>query len=54
MLTRISDQAVINVSAGGGMLPGVIGRHRKRLLAEDDADGQDPFRDASRAAARLG
>lgn len=27
MITRISDQAVINVSAGGGLLPSVMGRH---------------------------
>jgi hypothetical protein len=38
MLTRISDQAVINVAAGGGILPTVIGRHRRRLLLEDDAE----------------
>jgi hypothetical protein len=38
MLTRISDQAVINVTAGGGILPTVIGRHRRRLLLEDDAE----------------
>jgi glutathionylspermidine synthase len=36
MITRISDQAVINVSAGGGLLPSVMGRHRQRLLAEED------------------
>ena len=36
MLTRISDQAVINVAAGGGILPTVIGRHRRRLLLEED------------------
>ena len=31
MITRISDQAVINVSAGGGLLPSVVGRpERKR------------------------
>jgi glutathionylspermidine synthase len=36
MITRISDQAVINVSAGGGLLPSVLGRHRRRLLAEED------------------
>jgi glutathionylspermidine synthase len=36
MITRISDQAVINVSAGGGLLPSVVGRHKRRLLAEDD------------------
>jgi len=34
-ITRISDRAVINVSAGGGLLPSVVGRHRRRLLAED-------------------
>lgn len=28
MITRISDRAVINVSAGGGLLPSVVGRHR--------------------------
>jgi hypothetical protein len=38
MLTRISDQAVINVAAGGGILPTVIGRHRRRLLREDEAE----------------
>ena len=31
-------QAVINVSAGGGLLPSVVGRHRERLLAEEGAD----------------
>jgi glutathionylspermidine synthase len=36
MITRISDQAVINVSAGGGLLPSVVGRHRQRLLAEEE------------------
>jgi glutathionylspermidine synthase len=36
MITRISDQAVINVSAGGGLLPSVLGRHRERLLAEEE------------------
>jgi glutathionylspermidine synthase len=35
MITRISDRAVINVSAGGGLLPSVVGRHREPLLAED-------------------
>ena len=35
MITRISDQAVINVSAGGGLLPSVVGRHKRRLLAEE-------------------
>jgi glutathionylspermidine synthase len=38
MITRISDRAVINVSAGGGLLPSVVGRHRQRLLAEDDEE----------------
>ena len=38
MITRISDQAVINVSAGGGLLPSVMGRHRRRLLAEDEEE----------------
>src|SRR4029450_13379671 len=32
------DKAVINVSAGGGLLPSVMGRHRERLLAEEGAD----------------
>ena len=36
MITRISDRAVINVSAGGGLLPSVMGRHRERLLAEEE------------------
>jgi glutathionylspermidine synthase len=39
MITRISDQAVINVSAGGGLLPSVVGRHKRRLLA--DQEGED-------------
>ncbi len=38
MITRISDRAVINVSAGGGLLPSVVGRHKRRLLAEEVAD----------------
>ncbi len=37
-ITRISDRAVINVSAGGGLLPSVIGRHRRRLLAEEEEE----------------
>ncbi len=37
MITRISDRAVINVSAGGGLLPSVVGRHKQRLLAEDES-----------------
>jgi glutathionylspermidine synthase len=39
-ITRISDRAVINVSAGGGLLPSVIGRHKRRLLAEDDDESE--------------
>ena len=38
MLTRISDRAVINVSAGGGLLPSVVGRHRHRLMAAEGAE----------------
>jgi glutathionylspermidine synthase len=41
MMTRISDQAVINVSAGGGLLPSVVGRHKRRLLAEEEEDVAD-------------
>jgi len=37
-ITRISDRAVINVSAGGGLLPSVVGRHRRRLLAEGEEE----------------
>ena len=40
MITRISDRAVINVSAGGGLLPSVVGRHRERLLAEEGTDDE--------------
>ena len=40
MITRISDRAVINVSAGGGLLPSVVGRHKRRLLAEDEVGDQ--------------
>jgi glutathionylspermidine synthase len=36
MMTRISDQAVINVAAGGGILPSVVGRHKRKLLLEED------------------
>jgi hypothetical protein len=39
-ITRISDRAVINVSAGGGLLPSVIGRHKRRLLADDDDESE--------------
>jgi hypothetical protein len=38
MITRISDRAVVNVSAGGGLLPSVVGRHKRRLLAEETED----------------
>jgi glutathionylspermidine synthase len=38
MITRISDRAVINVSAGGGLLPSVVGRHKRRLLAEEESE----------------
>ena len=41
MITRISDQAVINVSAGGGLLPSVVGRHKRRLLAEEEIEGEE-------------
>jgi hypothetical protein len=40
-LTRISDQAVINVSAGGGLLPSVVGRHKQRLLAEEEPEREE-------------
>jgi hypothetical protein len=50
MITRISDQAVINVSAGGGLLPSVVGRHKRRLLAEEEGDaGSEELRDETRA-----
>jgi Glutathionylspermidine synthase preATP-grasp len=41
MMTRISDQAVINVAAGGGILPSVVGRHKRKLLLEDDDEPAD-------------
>jgi hypothetical protein len=40
-ITRISDRAVINVSAGGGLLPSVVGRHTRRLLAEEDPEREE-------------
>jgi hypothetical protein len=40
MITRISDRAVINVSAGGGLLPSVVGRHKRRLLADQEGEDQ--------------
>ena len=40
MITRISDQAVINVSAGGGLLPSVVGgiesRYSQRRVRDDE------------------
>jgi glutathionylspermidine synthase len=41
MITRISDRAVINVSAGGGLLPSVVGRHKRRLLGEDEFEAEE-------------
>src|SRR5437764_9594184 len=41
MITRISDRAVINVSAGGGLLPSVVGRHKRRLLVEGGVPGEE-------------
>jgi hypothetical protein len=38
MITRISDRAVINVSAGGGLLPSVVGRHKRGLLADQEGE----------------
>jgi glutathionylspermidine synthase len=38
MITRISDRAVINVSAGGGLLPSVVGSRKGRLLADREGD----------------
>jgi uncharacterized circularly permuted ATP-grasp superfamily protein len=38
MMTRISDQAVINVAAGGGILPSVVGRHKRKLLLEENGE----------------
>jgi hypothetical protein len=44
MMTRISDQAVINVAAGGGILPSVVGRHKRKLLLEEDGEPTpEPF-----------
>jgi hypothetical protein len=41
MITRISDRAVVNVSAGGGLLPSVVGRHRQRLMGEGEQDREE-------------
>jgi hypothetical protein len=50
MITRISDQAVINVSAGGGLLPSVVGRHKRRLLADEEGEAEgEELRDETRA-----
>jgi len=51
MITRISDRAVINVSAGGGLLPSVVGRHKRRLLAEEEVEieAEEEARDESHA-----
>jgi hypothetical protein len=38
MMSRISDQAVINVAAGGGILPSVVGRHKRKLLLDDNEE----------------
>jgi glutathionylspermidine synthase len=46
MITRISDKAVINVSAGGGLLPSVMGRHRRRLMVEEDLEEMSRDRSA--------
>jgi Glutathionylspermidine synthase preATP-grasp len=40
-ITRISDRAVVNVTAGGGLLPSVVGRHKRKLLAEDDMEREE-------------
>jgi glutathionylspermidine synthase len=42
MITRISDRAVVNVSAGGGLLPSVVGRQKKPLLVEEAGAGEEP------------
>jgi uncharacterized circularly permuted ATP-grasp superfamily protein len=47
-ITRISDRAVINVSAGGGLLPSVIGRHKRRLLAEDYDEPEEEVLDGQK------
>ena len=47
-ITRISDRAVINVSAGGGLLPSVIGRHKRRLLVEDYDDTEEEVLDGQK------
>jgi hypothetical protein len=40
-ITRISDRAVVNVTAGGGLLPSVVGRHKRKLLAEEETDREE-------------
>ncbi len=51
MITRISDRAVINVSAGGGLLPSVVGRHKRRLLAEEGESDHEVTEEVSDGAA---
>jgi hypothetical protein len=51
MITRISDRAVINVSAGGGLLPSVVGRHKRRLLVEEGPSEDDAIQEVSDGAA---
>jgi uncharacterized circularly permuted ATP-grasp superfamily protein len=46
-ITRISDDAVINVSAGGGLLPCVVGRHKRRLLVEEAAEQEEEVHGAA-------
>jgi uncharacterized circularly permuted ATP-grasp superfamily protein len=46
-ITRISDRAVINVSAGGGLLPCVVGRHKRRLLVEEAAEQEEEVHGAA-------
>jgi hypothetical protein len=50
MITRISDRAVINVSAGGGLLPSVVGRHKQPLLAEEGATPDEAEEEVSGGA----
>ena len=61
MMTRISDQAVINVAAGGGILPSVVGRHKRKLLLEEDEEDvparvtpgrEEPWRSGESRASR--
>ena len=45
MITRISERAGSNVSDGGGLLPSVVGRHRRRLLVEEEPDSEAETRE---------